>query len=102
MSKLNFEILRMIDMMKLQEQNVSENLFDEIISGDLSKVKEFLLSNVEFSNKLQNLFSVTNSDDLIKKLSYPNKTEVMRIMQKLNDSKDIEGYKFLDSILKNQ
>lgn len=102
MSKLNFEILRMIDMMKLQEQNVSENLFDEILSGDLSKVKEFLLSNVQFSNKLQNLFSVSNSDDLIKKLSYPNKTEVMRIMQKLNDLKDVEAYKFLDSILKNQ
>jgi hypothetical protein len=102
MKNLSFELQRMIDMMKLHEQDVPNNLFDDIINGDLSKVKEFLLSNQEFTTKLQNFFKVSNSEELQKKLAFPNKTEIMKIMQKMNDSKDSEGYKFLDSILKNQ
>jgi hypothetical protein len=101
MNNLNNSLSRIKELMDIREQMNGSSQYDQIIQGDLSSLKEFLLSNSEFSSKLMNLLNTNNMDELLKKLQYPNKTSIMKIMYSLNQNKDIETYKFLDSILKN-
>ena len=100
MNNLHNSLLRMKELMSIREEMSGSSQYDQIVQGDLSVLKEFLLSNNDFSSKLMNLFDVNNMDDLLKKLQYPNKTSLMKVMYSLNQNKDLETYKFLDSILK--
>lgn len=100
MNNLHNSLLRMKELMSIREEMSGSSQYDQIVQGDLSVLKEFLLSNNDFSSKLMNLFDVNNMNDLLKKLQYPNKTSLMKVMYSLNQNKDLETYKFLDSILK--
>lgn len=90
----------MKELMSIREEMSGSSQYDQIVQGDLSVLKEFLSSNNDFSSKLMNLLDVNNMDDLLKKLQYPNKTSLMKVMYSLNQNKDLQTYKFLDSILK--
>jgi hypothetical protein len=100
MNDLYNSLLRMKELMSIREEMTGSSQYDQIVQGDLSVLKEFLLSNNDFSSKLMGLLDVNNMDDLLKKLQYPNKTSIMKVMYSLNQNKDLETYKFLDSILK--
>lgn len=101
MNKFDISLHRMKELMNIKEEIIGQSDYEKIIQGDLSSLKQFLSTNNDFTSKLMQLINASSKEDLLKKLEFPNKTSIMKIMQKLSQNKDMETYKFLDSIMKN-
>jgi hypothetical protein len=101
MNKFDISLYRIKELMNIKEEIIGQSDYEKIIQGDLSLLKQFLSTNNDFTNKLMQLMSVSNKEELLKKLEFPNKTSIMKIMQKLSQGKDMETYKFLESVMKN-
>lgn len=101
MNKFDISLYRIKELMNIKEEIINQSEYEKIIQGDLSSLKQFLSTNNDFTGKLIQLMNVSNKEDLLKKLEFPNKTSIMKIMQQLSQDKDMETYKFLDSVMKN-
>lgn len=101
MNKFDISLYRIKELMNIKEEIINQSEYEKIIQGDLSSLKQFLSTNNDFTDKLIQLMNVSNKEDLLKKLEFPNKTSIMKIMQQLSQDKDMETYKFLDSVMKN-
>jgi uncharacterized protein YjgD (DUF1641 family) len=101
MNKFDISLYRIKELMNIKEEIINQSEYEKIIQGDLSSLKQFLSTNNDFTGKLIQLMNVSNKEELLKKLEFPNKTSIMKIMQQLSQDKDMETYKFLDSVMKN-
>ena len=101
MNKFDISLYRIKELMNIKEEIINQSEYEKIIQGDLSSLKQFLSTNNDFTGKLIQLMNVSNKEDLLNKLEFPNKTSIMKIMQQLSQDKDMETYKFLDSVMKN-
>lgn len=101
MNKFDISLYRIKELMNIKEEIINQSEYEKIIQGDLSSLKQFLSTNNDFTDKLIQLMNVSNKEELLKKLEFPNKTSIMKIMQQLSQDKDMETYKFLDSVMKN-
>lgn len=98
---LQENINRLKILMDLKEQMSNEEIIDQIESGDFSRLKEYLSSDSQLREKLNQLFSTSTIEDLYKKLTKSNKTVLLRGMQIANQNKDKFTFDFLDKLLKN-
>lgn len=101
MNKFDISLYRIKELMNIKEEIINQSEYEKIIQGDLSSLKQFLSTNNDFTDKLIQLMNVSNKEELLNKLEFPNKTSIMKIMQQLSQDKDMETYKFLDSVMKN-
>jgi hypothetical protein len=94
------ESLRIKKMMVI-EQSLSDNYFKEFSEGNFNNLKEFLLNNSEFTNKLKRILHQDSVESVQSSLLKSNKTNLMRGMSDAKTSKDMDLYKFLEIFLKN-
>ena len=94
------ESLRMKKLMLL-EQTTEESYLKDFAAGNFDKLKEVLLSNNELLTKLQELLHTNSAEETESVLMKPNKTIIMRGMSEAKIKKDMDFYKFLETILKN-
>jgi hypothetical protein len=94
------ESLRIKKMMVI-EQSLSDNYFKEFSEGNFNKLKEFLLNNSEFTDKLKRILYQDSVESIESSLLKSNKTNLMRGMSDAKTSKDMDLYKFLEIFLKN-
>ena len=94
------ETLRIKKMMVI-EQSLSDNYFKEFSEGNFNKLKEFLLNNSEFTDKLKRILYQDSVESIESSLLKSNKTNLMRGMSDAKTSKDMDLYKFLEIFLKN-
>ena len=94
------ESLRIKKMMEI-EQSSSDNYFKEFSEGNFNNLKEFLLNNSEFTNKLKRILHQDSVESIESSLLKSNKTNLMRGMSDSKKSKDMDLYKFLEIFLKN-
>jgi hypothetical protein len=94
------ESLRIKKMMVI-EQSSSDNYFKEFSEGNFNNLKEFLLNNSEFTNKLKRILHQDSVESVQSSLLKSNKTNLMRGMSDAKKSKDMDLYKFLEIFLKN-
>jgi hypothetical protein len=94
------ESLRIKKMMVI-EQSSSDNYFKEFSEGNFNNLKEFLLNNSEFTNKLKRILHQDSVESVQSSLLKSNKTNLMRGMSDAKTSKDMDLYKFLEIFLKN-
>jgi hypothetical protein len=94
------ETLRIKKMMVV-EQSSSDNYFKEFSEGNFNNLKEFLLNNSEFTNKLKRILHQDSVESVQSSLLKSNKTNLMRGMSDAKTSKDMDLYKFLEIFLKN-
>jgi hypothetical protein len=94
------ETLRIKKMMVV-EQSSSDNFFKEFSEGNFNNLKEFLLNNSEFTNKLKRILHQDSVESVQSSLLKSNKTNLMRGMSDAKTSKDMDLYKFLEIFLKN-
>jgi hypothetical protein len=94
------ETLRIKKMMVI-EQSSSDNYFKEFSEGNFNNLKEFLLNNSEFTNKLKRILHQDSVESVQSSLLKSNKTNLMRGMSDAKTSKDMDLYKFLEIFLKN-
>ena len=94
------ESLRIKKMMVI-EQSSSDNYFKEFSEGNFNNLKEFLLNNSEFTNKLKRILHQDSVESIESSLLKSNKTNLMRGMSDSKKSKDMDLYKFLEIFLKN-
>ena len=94
------ESLRIKKMMVI-EQSSSDNYFKEFSEGNFNNLKEFLLNNSEFTNKLKRILHKDSVESVQSSLLKSNKTNLMRGMSDAKTSKDMDLYKFLEIFLKN-
>jgi hypothetical protein len=64
-------------------------------------LKEFLLNNSEFTDKLKRILYQDSVESIESSLLKSNKTNLMRGMSDAKTSKDMDLYKFLEIFLKN-
>jgi len=94
------ELLRIKKMMVI-EQSSSDNYFKEFSEGNFNNLKEFLLNNSEFTDKLKRILHQDSVESTQSSLLKSNKTNLMRGMSDAKKSKDMDLYKFLEIFLKN-
>jgi len=94
------ESLRIKKMMVI-EQSLSDDYFKEFSEGNFNKLKEFLLNNSEFTDKLKRILHQDSVESVQSSLLKSNKTNLMRGMSDAKTSKDMDLYKFLEIFLKN-
>ena len=94
------ETLRIKKMMVV-EQSSSNNYFKEFSEGNFNNLKEFLLNNSEFTDKLKRILHQDSVESVQSSLLKSNKTNLMRGMSDAKTSKDMDLYKFLEIFLKN-
>ena len=94
------ESLRIKKMMVI-EQSSSDNYFKEFSEGNFNNLKEFLLNNSEFTDKLKRILHQDSVESVQSSLLKSNKTNLMRGMSDAKKSKDMDLYKFLEIFLKN-
>ena len=94
------ETLRIKKMMVV-EQSSSDNYFKEFSEGNFNNLKEFLLNNSEFTNKLKRILHQDSVESVQSSLLKSNKTNLIRGMSDAKTSKDMDLYKFLEIFLKN-
>ena len=94
------ETLRIKKMMVV-EQSSSDNYFKEFSEGNFNNLKEFLLNNSEFTDKLKRILHQDSIESIESSLVKSNKTNLMRGMSDAKKSKDMDLYKFLEIFLKN-
>jgi hypothetical protein len=94
------ESLRIKKMMVI-EQSLSDDYFKEFSEGNFNKLKEFLLNNSEFTDKLKRILYQDSVESIESSLLKSNKTNLMRGMSDAKTSKDMDLYKFLEIFLKN-
>jgi len=94
------ETLRIKKMMVV-EQSSSDNFFKEFSEGNFNNLKEFLLNNSEFTDKLKRILHQDSVESVQSSLLKSNKTNLMRGMSAAKTSKDMDLYKFLEIFLKN-
>ena len=94
------ESLRIKKMMVI-EQSSSDNYFKEFSEGNFNNLKEFLLNNSEFTDKLKRILHQDSVESTQSSLLKSNKTNLMRGMSDAKTSKDMDLYKFLEIFLKN-
>jgi hypothetical protein len=94
------ETLRIKKMMVV-EQSSSDNYFKEFSEGNFNNLKEFLLNNSEFTDKLKRILHQNSVESVQSSLLKSNKTNLMRGMSDAKTSKDMDLYKFLEIFLKN-
>ena len=94
------ETLRIKKMMVV-EQSSSDNFFKEFSEGNFNNLKEFLLNNSEFTDKLKRILHQDSVESTQSSLLKSNKTNLMRGMSDAKTSKDMDLYKFLEIFLKN-
>ena len=94
------ETLRIKKMMVI-EQSLSDDYFKEFSEGNFNKLKEFLLNNSEFTDKLKRILYQDSVESIESSLLKSNKTNLMRGMSDAKTSKDMDLYKFLEIFLKN-
>jgi len=94
------ETLRIKKMMVV-EQSSSDNFFKEFSEGNFNNLKEFLLNNSEFTDKLKRILHQDSVESVQSSLLKSNKTNLMRGMSDAKKSKDMDLYKFLEIFLKN-
>jgi hypothetical protein len=94
------ESLRIKKMMVI-EQSSSDNYFKEFSEGNFNNLKEFLLNNSEFTDKLKRILHQDSVESTQSSLLKSNKTNLMRGMSDAKKSKDMDLYKFLEIFLKN-
>jgi hypothetical protein len=94
------ETLRIKKMMVV-EQSSSVNYFKEFSEGNFNNLKEFLLNNSEFTDKLKRILHQDSVESVQSSLLKSNKTNLMRGMSDAKTSKDMDLYKFLEIFLKN-
>jgi hypothetical protein len=94
------ESLRIKKMMVI-EQSLSDNYFKEFSEGNFNNLKEFLLNNSEFTDKLKRILHQDSVESVQSSLLKSNKTNLMRGMSDAKTSKDMDLYKFLEIFLKN-
>ena len=87
--------------MMVIEQSSSDNYFKEFSEGNFNNLKEFLLNNSEFTNKLKRILHQDSVESVQSSLLKSNKTNLMRGMSDAKTSKDMDLYKFLEIFLKN-
>ena len=73
----------------------------EFSEGNFNNLKEFLLNNSEFTNKLKRILHQDSVESVQSSLLKSNKTNLMRGMSDAKTSKDMDLYKFLEIFLKN-
>ena len=96
------DLRRMRDLFGLTEQTNDQSLELLFKENNPTSIKQFLLSNDSLKNKLEELFSTTNLDELTTKIMNPNNTIIMRGLQRSSMSKDMEMYEFLDILSKSK
>lgn len=94
------ESIRMKKLMMLEQTSMDEYLKD-FAAGNFDKLKELLLNNQELLNKLESLLNTSSAEDTEMVLMKPNKTIIIRGMADAKTKKDMDFYKFLETILKN-
>jgi hypothetical protein len=94
------ETLRIKKIMVI-EQSSSDNYFKEFSEGNFNNLKEFLLNNSEFTDKLKRILHQDSVESVQSSLLKSNKTNLMRGMSDAKTSKDMDLYKFLEIFLKN-
>lgn len=94
------ESLRIKKMMVI-EQSSLDNYFKEFSEGNFNNLKEFLLNNSEFTDKLKRILHQDSVESTQSSLLKSNKTNLMRGMSDAKKSKDMDLYKFLEIFLKN-
>jgi hypothetical protein len=87
--------------MMVVEQSSSDNYFKEFSEGNFNNLKEFLLNNSEFTDKLKRILHQDSVESVQSSLLKSNKTNLMRGMSDAKTSKDMDLYKFLEIFLKN-
>jgi hypothetical protein len=87
--------------MMVIEQSLSDNYFKEFSEGNFNNLKEFLLNNSEFTDKLKRILHQDSVESVQSSLLKSNKTNLMRGMSDAKTSKDMDLYKFLEIFLKN-
>ena len=87
--------------MMVIEQSSSDNYFKEFSEGNFNNLKEFLLNNSEFTDKLKRILHQDSVESVQSSLLKSNKTNLMRGMSDAKTSKDMDLYKFLEIFLKN-
>ena len=90
-----------IKKMMVIEQSSSDNYFKEFSEGNFNNLKEFLLNNSEFTDKLKRILHQDSVESTQSSLLKSNKTNLMRGMSDAKKSKDMDLYKFLEIFLKN-
>jgi hypothetical protein len=95
------ESTRIKNLMRIDEQTSLDTFLQEFISGNFDKLKEFLSSNSEFTDKLKNILHTDSLESTEQSLLTANKTNLMKGMADAKLAKDMDLYKFLDVFLKN-
>ena len=95
------ETLRIKKMMVVEQSSSSDNYFKEFSEGNFNNLKEFLLNNSEFTDKLKRILHQDSVESVQSSLLKSNKTNLMRGMSDAKKSKDMDLYKFLEIFLKN-
>jgi hypothetical protein len=75
--------------------------FEDWKKYDFDKLKEFLSSNSEFTDKLKTILHTDSLESTEQSLLTANKTNLMKGMTDAKLAKDMDLYKFLDVFLKN-
>lgn len=96
------DLRRIRELFGLLEQTNDQSLELLFKENNPTSIKQFLLDNESLKNKLEELFSTTNLDDLTTKIMNPNNTIIMRGLQRSSMSKDMEMYEFLDILSKSK
>jgi len=96
-----FEESLRIKKMMVVEQSQLDNYFKEFSEGNFNNLKEFLLNNSEFTDKLKRILHQDSVESVQSSLLKSNKTNLMRGMSDAKTSKDMDLYKFLEIFLKN-
>lgn len=96
------DLRRIKELFGLKEQTNDQSLELLFKENNPTSIKQFLLSNESLKNKLEELFSTTNLDELTTKIMNPNNTIIMRGLQRSSMSKDTEMYEFLDILSKSK
>ncbi len=96
-----FEESLRIKKMMVVEQSQLDNYFKEFSEGNFNNLKEFLLNNSEFTDKLKRILHQDSIESIESSLVKSNKTNLMRGMSDAKKSKDMDLYKFLEIFLKN-
>jgi|LakMenE01Jun11ns_1017448.scaffolds.fasta_scaffold9561143_2 hypothetical protein len=95
------ESARIKNLMRIDEQTSLDTFLQEFISGNFDKLKEFLSSNSEFTDKLKTILHTDSLESTEQSLLTANKTNLMKGMTDAKLAKDMDLYKFLDVFLKN-
>ncbi len=97
---LHEETKRIKNLMSLDEQS-NQDVFNEFSAGNFKRLKEFLSSNTEITDKLKPILKKQNLEDVYNGLIKANKTDLIKGMSQAKIQKDFDLYKFLEIFLKN-